>query len=329
MLIDEFLAPGILIVSGKGGVGKTTTAASLALLAARHGRRVCVAEVDRKGSLSRLLGSDIEPGYEPRELLPGIFGLNISPEEALVEYLRVQYGMRRISKAFTSTHFVDYVATAAPGLEDILILGKIWYLEQGRGTDHRFDVIVVDAPAAGHMKTFLSSPAGLSDAVQVGPLRRQAEWLQGMLADPSRSRIHLVSLAEEMPVAETLETLEILDSDIGLAVGAVFANGIYPRLLDKRDAALLTELEEEERSSELIALGAAAGIRLEEDDLHSLLSYGRFSEARRAAQAPHLRKLRRGAGQSVMTLPFLFSAGLELPDIEMLADVIDSGIEEL
>ncbi len=203
MHIEEFLAPRVLIVSGKGGVGKTTVAAALALVAARQGHKVCVAEVDRKGTLSRLLGGT-ELSYEPAELLPGVWGMNIIPERALEEYLQVQYHMRRFSRVFTSTHFVDYITTAGPGLKDILVLGKIWYLEQdraARGTEQGFDTIIVDAPAAGHMLTFLSAPMGLSDAVRVGPIRRQAEWLVKMLRDPKRTRVHLVTLPEEMPVS--------------------------------------------------------------------------------------------------------------------------------
>src|SRR5688500_230618 len=208
MPLEEFLTPKILLVSGKGGVGKTTVAAALALVAARHGRTVCIADVDRKGSLARLFGGG-ELGHEPRELAPGVWGMNISPEEALGEYLDVQYHMKRVSKVFTSSHFVDYITTAAPGLKDILILGKIGYLEQGRaggGSPVDFDTIVMDAPAAGHMLTFLSAPMGLSDAIRVGPVRRQSDWLVQMLRDPARSRVHLVTLPEEMPVAETLET---------------------------------------------------------------------------------------------------------------------------
>src|SRR5918996_1035847 len=147
VLIDEFLAPKILIVSGKGGVGKTTVAAALALVAERNGRRVCIAEVDRKGSLPKLFEA-ANLSYEPSEMIPGIWGLALLPEEALAEYLAVQYHMRRVSRAFTSTQFVDYITTAAPGLKDILVLGKIWYLEQGRGgagSRYDFDTIIVDA----------------------------------------------------------------------------------------------------------------------------------------------------------------------------------------
>ena len=108
MDIEEFLDPKILIVSGKGGVGKTTVSAALALMAVRSGRKVCVAEVDRKGTLAKLLGG-ADLTYEPREMLPNLFGLNIVPEDALAEYLKVQYHMKRISKVFSSTHFVDFI----------------------------------------------------------------------------------------------------------------------------------------------------------------------------------------------------------------------------
>jgi len=328
MSIEEFLAPKILIVSGKGGVGKTTVAAALALVAARHGRRVCIADVDKKGSLARLFGGG-ELGHDPRELAPGVWGLNISPEAALGEYLDVQYHMKRVSKVFTSTHFVDYITTAAPGLKDILVLGKIWYLEQGReggGSPVDFDTIVVDAPAAGHMLTFLSAPMGLSDAIRVGPVRRQSDWLVQMLSDPARTRIHLVTLAEEMPVAETLETSEALHTKLSLDAGTVFVNAVYQELLSTEDQATLEAVMADDNPRELRIRAAEVALRLDNDDLDALVSYARFLEARRAIQAKHLRVLKRGVDDPVVELPFMFSSGLALPDIETLADVIEDKV---
>ena len=324
MLLDEFLEPKIHIVSGKGGVGKTTVAAALAMVAARHGRTVCIAEVDHKLSLPKLFGGD-EVAYQPRELSPDVWAMNVTPEEALVEYLEVQYHMRRISRVFTSTHFVDYITTAAPGLKDILVLGKIWYLEQGRGSGGDFDTIIVDAPAAGHMLTFLSAPMGLSDAIRVGPVRRQAEWLVKMLRDPARTRAHLVTLAEEMPVAETLETSAALDERVGIAHGAIVANAIYADLLDPEQEKLLEGLDKDELRAEAKEVGLA----LDEEDLDALGSYARFVEARREIQHGYLRTLRKQSSQPVLELPFLFSAGLALPDIETLADVIEEQVGKL
>jgi anion-transporting ArsA/GET3 family ATPase len=331
MDIDEFLGPKIIIVSGKGGVGKTTVAAALALVAARHGRKVCVAEVDRKGTLPKLFGTNKGSTYEAEELTPGVWGLTIIPEDALAEYLRVQYHMKRISKVFTSTHFVDYITTAAPGLKDILVLGKIWYLEQNRpGTGGQgFDTIIVDAPAAGHMLTFLSAPSGLADAVRVGPIRRQAQWLVEMLEDPTRTRVHLVTLAEEMPVTESLETSAALDGRLGIQQGPIFANGIYSRLLAAGEQEALARIATTDPIKELSAEAESVGLDLEREDIEALLGYERFLASRRAIQGGYLKQLRKEADQEILELPFLFSAGLALPDIETLADVIENEVQDL
>ncbi len=327
MQLDEFFSPRILIVSGKGGVGKTTVSAALALAAARQGRRVCIADVDPKGTLPRLFGGG-EVGYEPRELASGVYGMTIVADEALREYLDVQYHMKRISRVFTSSHFIDYITATAPGLKDILVLGKIWFLEQGR-TGPRFDTIIVDAPAAGHMLTFLSAPIGLSDAVRAGPLRRQAEWLVEMLRDPARSRVHLVTLPEEMPIAETLETVEALHERVKIQTGPIFANAVYPEHLTAGDEERLTEIKADGRLDELSGAADDVGLKLEGEDLDALVGYAQFIVARRAIQTKHLRALKRGVKEPVVELPFLFTSGLALPGVEQLADAIEEGVEKL
>ncbi|MEA2461193.1 MAG: hypothetical protein QOH90_1370 [Actinomycetota bacterium] len=331
MDIDRFLGPKILIVSGKGGVGKTTISGALALVAARQGRKVCIAEVDRKGTLPKLFGGG-SVSYDPSELAPGVWGMNIVPDEALAEYLDIQYHMKRIAKVFSSTHFVDFITATAPGLKDILVLGKIWYLEQGRdngGERHDFDTIIVDAPAAGHMLSFLSAPMGLSDAVQVGPVRRQADWIAQMLTDPKRSSVHLVSLAEEMPVTETLETAAALEKKVGIEPGVIFANAIYPSHLGKTDLATLEEILADGDPEELFDPARKVGLQLDREDLEALTGYARFLEARRTIQTKHLKALRKGAASPVAELPFLFSAGLSLPGIEKIADAIEENIKAL
>ena len=337
MELDELLKPKILIVSGKGGVGKTTVSAALGLVAARAGHKVCIAEVDQKGTLPQLFGRggrriEDRPAltYEPREVSPGVWGMNIVPDEALAEYLDVQYHMKRISKAFTSTHFVDYITTAAPGLKDILVLGKIWYLERDRsGRKDEFDTIIVDAPAAGHMLTFLSAPMGLSDALRVGPVRKQSDWLIEMLRDPDRTRVHLVTLPEEMPVTETLETSAALEDRIGINSGVVFANAVYTELFNEKEGDLLETWIETGDPAPLLEPAREVGLNLDEEDVDALLSYGRFLQARRGIQTAHLKKLRKGLHEPVVELPFLFSAGLALPDIENLADVIEEQVQKL
>ncbi len=329
MHIDGFLAPRVLIVSGKGGVGKTTVSAALALVAARHGRKVCVAEVDRKGTLPKLFGGR-ELGYDPRELSPGVWGMNIVPDQALAEYLDVQYHMKRVSKVFASTHFVDFITATAPGLKDILVLGKIWYLEQGRQSgDIEFDTIIVDAPAAGHMLTFLSAPMGLSDAVKVGPVQRQAEWLVQMLCDPARTRVHLVTLPEEMPITETLETAAALGTRVKINSGVAFANAVYPPFLSAAETAELEAIVADGDPDELLTEAAEVGLKLDREDLDALVGYARFLNSRRKIQSKHLSTLKKGLDDPVVELPFLFSAGLALPGIETLADAMEEEIARL
>jgi anion-transporting ArsA/GET3 family ATPase len=325
--IDEFLHPRILIISGKGGVGKTTVSAALAVVAARQGRRVCIAEVDRKGTLPSLFGGG-ELGYEPREVSPGVWGMNIIPDEALAEYLNVQYHMRRVARIFSSTHFVDYITATAPGLKDILVLGKIWYLEQGRTGPH-FDTIIVDAPAAGHMLTFLSAPSGLSDAVKVGPVQRQADWLIQMLQDENRTRVHLVTLAEEMPISETIETSQALKDRVKIETGCVFANAIYPPLFTRAQRELFDTIVEKGDYVGIRGAAAHVGLRLENEDVDALVNYARFREARRDIQTKHLRNLKKGLESPIAELPFLFAAGLDLPHLEMMADAIEERVGKL
>ena len=321
--------PRLVLAAPASGQGKTTVAAALAVAAARRGRRVCVAEIDRKGAIPKLFGS-APLGYEPSSLAPGIWGINIELEQALFEYLELQLKMGRIARVVRGRHFVDFVTTAAPGLRDILVLGKIWYLEQGRsprGPAQHFDTIIVDAQAAGHMLSFLAAPRGLADAVQVGPVRRQSDWLLEMLRDPRRTRVHMVTLAEEMSVQETRQTSEVLREDLRVCSGAVFANAIYPDLSLGRDAlegachdGLLREFQLEARN---------AGIDLDADDVAGLLAYARFLEERRAIQAHHLRVLRRAIDEPIVQLPFMFCAGLDLADVEQLTNIIEDAIEAL
>src|SRR6476620_5672102 len=179
----------VVIVAGKGGVGKTTVTAALAVTAARAGLRVLVVEVEGKSGLTSMF--DVPTlGYDETELAPGIRARFLTPDQALIEYLET-HGMRRISKRLAASGALDVVATAVPGMKDILVLGKVKSLEQGRAAD----LVIVDAPAAGHAVTFLLSARGLLDAVRVGPVRKQAQDVVTLISDRERCQVRLVTLA--------------------------------------------------------------------------------------------------------------------------------------
>jgi arsenite/tail-anchored protein-transporting ATPase len=200
-------AAKVTVVAGKGGVGKTTVTALLARAAATAGRRVITVELDGKRTLAELIGD-----------LPL---LALSAPLALEEYLR-EHGFGRVAKRLAASGVIDVVSTAAPGIDDLVVLGKIKQLE--RSPD--WDTIVVDGPAAGHAVTMLTSPAGLRGAVSSGPVRAQADDVLAMLADPSRCQVALVTLAETTPVNETVATAFTIEDRVGVKLAPVFVNAV-------------------------------------------------------------------------------------------------------
>ena len=197
----------LVIVAGKGGVGKTTVTAVLARAAADAGQRVLVVELDGKPVLADLVG----------ELRCDA----ISAPAALEEYLR-EHGFGRIAKRLSTSGVIDVVATAAPGIDDIVVLGKVKQLERSG----EWDVIVVDGPAAGHAISFLLAAGALHDAVRSGPVRTQADDVLELLHDPARAQVALVTLPETTPVNEVVQTAYALEDRVGVHLAAVIVNGV-------------------------------------------------------------------------------------------------------
>ncbi|HEV7720989.1 MAG TPA: ArsA-related P-loop ATPase, partial [Iamia sp.] len=224
-----FTASRVVIVAGKGGVGKTTVAAALALAAARQGLRALIVELEGKSGLASMFGReplDYEEVVLASDATSGSEGevraRTLTPDDALIEYLD-DAGLGRLSKRLVSSGVVDMVSTAVPGLRDIVVLGKVKQIEQrmASGDETAPDLIVIDAPAAGHAITFLRSARGLVDAVRVGPIRSQATDVQAMLSDAARTQVVLVTLPEETPVNELVETAYSLEDEVGLSLGPV------------------------------------------------------------------------------------------------------------
>ncbi len=218
----------VLVVAGKGGVGKTTITAALARMAARAGLDVLVVDLEGKPGVAAAFGYAGSLGYGESQLADGVEpgsvrARRITPDDALLEYL-ADHGMGRISKRLVSSGALDVVSTAIPGIRDILVLGKIKQLERESGAD----LILVDAPATGHAMTFLSSAQGLLDAARSGPVRAQAADVVELLTDPGRCQVALVTLPEEMPVNEVVEAAYQLEDKVGLTLGPVIVNACLP-----------------------------------------------------------------------------------------------------
>ena len=231
-MADSILDRRLVIVTGKGGTGKTTVAATLGLAAAAQGRRVAVAEMGLGEHLPAILARRPGPpvGYEGRELAPNLLVLRIDPYEALAEYLGLQIGLRGVVRRVLRNPAFHQLMDASPGWRELITLGKVWHLGQMREDDGRprFDLIVVDAPATGHGLTFLDVPRVVGSAVRAGPLRRHAGWVEEMIRDPARTLLVPVALAEELPARETAELVERLRNEIGVAVDRVVVNAVTP-----------------------------------------------------------------------------------------------------
>jgi anion-transporting ArsA/GET3 family ATPase len=304
----------VVIVAGKGGVGKTTVTAALAVAAARTGMSVLIVEVEGKSGLAAAFDRPALT-YDEAHLDDGIAARTLTPDAALLDYLE-GHGLKRISKRLASSGALDVVATAVPGMKDILVLGKVKSLEQAKAAD----LIVLDAPAAGHAVTFLLSARGLLDAVRVGPVRKQAQDVVELLSDPLRCQVMLVTIPEETPVNELIDTAFSIEDRAGVALGPVVVNGCY-------EAPAFTAAQS---TPEAIAADAAAIDRFvsprEADDLARAAE---FRAARYAIQQEQAARLAEKLPLPQIRLPFLFSAALGRAEIHHLADVLSRGIEQL
>jgi anion-transporting ArsA/GET3 family ATPase len=313
-----FAASRLVIVAGKGGVGKTTVTAALATAAGGLGLRTLVVEVEGKSGLGQMLGAGRELGYDEIELATGlgpsgtgqIRARTLTPDLALYEYLD-EHGLRRLGSRLVRGGMLDVVATAAPGIDDILVLGKVKQLERGGSAD----VIILDAPAAGHAITFLQSARGLLDAVAVGPINTQATDVLEMLSDPKRTQVVLVTLAEETPVNELVETAFALEDRVGLSLGLVVANAIYPTLdgIDVPPADAATR----------------AGVRLGAEELATLTRAAEFRRDRTELQREQLARLTERLPLPQIRLPFVFRGGLGVTEVEQLAAALADGLTAL
>ncbi|HET8719158.1 MAG TPA: ArsA-related P-loop ATPase, partial [Nocardioidaceae bacterium] len=258
------------MVTGKGGTGKTTVAAALALALAAEGRSVLLCEVEGRQGIARLF--DVPPlPYEERRIAAGsdtdgqqggpVYALAIEPEAALLEYLSMYYRLGRAGKALDRFGVVDFATTIAPGVRDVLLTGKVYEAvnrnKRSKNARH-YDAVVLDAPPTGRIAQFLNVNSELAGLAKVGPIRSQADTVMTLLRSP-RTAVHLVTVLEEMPVQETIDGIEELRA-AQLPVGAVVVNGVRRDDLDAdtRDRAVQGELSRARIRADLEAAGLAS-----------------------------------------------------------------------
>ncbi|HET9075216.1 MAG TPA: ArsA family ATPase [Solirubrobacteraceae bacterium] len=293
----------LIFVTGKGGVGKSTVAHAIGRLGARQGKRVIVAELAPAGSGA---------GIDEVQLSPGLFSIVIDPQAAMEEYLRVKAGT--LGGALSHSRLFSTLAMATPGLRELLGMGKIWELAQlqRRTRDGAvYDLVVVDAPATGHGVAALRTPRVFAQTARVGPIAYQADIIASTLADPDFTAIVAVSVAEEMPVRETLSLADALAAD-GLGLDRVVLNQVYPERFTP------AELER--------IRAAAGGLDPTAEALRSLrsaLAAALSAQARARSQQSHARELVDRFGERLAPLPFLFCDELGDAELDRLADLLE------
>jgi anion-transporting ArsA/GET3 family ATPase len=322
MHVAEFATQSnVVVIAGKGGVGKTTVAGALALSAARAGLRVVVVGLDDQQGLPALFGRSEPLTYAESELASPVLlgrdagggvvmGQVITSEEALLEYL-ASHGLKRVAKRLVQTGTLDVIATAIPGIREVLVLGKLKQLE----LSHVADLIVVDAPATGHALTFLTSSKGVLDAARGGPLRTQAQSVVEMLSDGARCSVILVTIPEETPINELVQSAYQLEDEVGIKLGPVVVNGCVPsRSAYEVDPA---------------AAAKAAGIAADPQTLAALSEAAAFAKGQALLQHEQLTRLDSALALHQLRLPMFFSSSAGPQELSAIASALTEAIEAM
>jgi anion-transporting ArsA/GET3 family ATPase len=312
-----FAASRLVIVAGKGGVGKTAVSATLARAAALSGLSTLIVEVEGKTGLPGMFAHG-EIGYDEVVLSAGggpdgaadVRARTLTADAALLEYLH-DHGLSRISRRLVSSGALDVVATAAPGIKDILLLGKVKQLERAGVAE----LIVLDAPAAGHAITFLQSARSLLDTVNVGPINAQARDVLELLEDHRRCQVVLVTIPEETPVNEAVETAFSLEDRVGVGLGPIVVNGVYPAL-----AGL---------DADPVAAAEGAGASLRPGEADALVAAAAFRRSRVELQDEQVGRLEAALPLPQIRLPFLFTTDIGPAELEALARALLDEIDAL
>ena len=297
----------LVFLAGKGGVGKSTVAAALALVAVRRRKRVLLVSLDFDDRGREIAGLRPPQGSEPIEALPGLFRLNVAGKAALEEYLQLVVPVRRVLKAVFDSRVYQYFVAAAPGLKELMAVGKIWY-EVDRG---RWDLVIVDSPATGHALQYLRMPKTAYETFTSGLVHREARRVWELLSDPLSTAVSVVTVAEELPVNETISVCRQIRDELRLPPGQLLVNRVH--------AAAFSAAEVDRAAGLYRGRGNGGDDPLCQAVLASAseeVSWGAINEQYRARLAAE-------AGWSLVALPFLFREEFGFADVEQLSRVLE------
>ena len=296
-----------MIVTGKGGVGKSTVALALALAGAGRGKRTILCEVSSQEQFSRVFHR-AEIGFHEVEMADNLWGISIDPDESIKEYLLIQLKVKAMRDLLVNSRIFSYLAAATPGLRELVSFGKVWELAQPNRKVKgalQYDLVVVDAPSTGHGVGFLQTPRTFAAVARVGPIRSQAETLDAYITNHHKTGVAIVALPEEMPVNESAFLEQQLTEEVGASVDRILMNGLYPERFSAEEVQRLEPLAAGRDGP--VAAACRAAVR----------------QSRRAAtQREQLARLEEMTSAPLSTLPFIFEPELGLEQIRRLAEQV-------
>ncbi len=305
MTLHSILTKRLLILTGKGGVGKTTLCAALGIIASRKGKRTLLVEVNAREDIPALFGKK-KHGYTERELIPNLYSLSIDPFKAMEEYLYLRLKLKILVERIIRSALYKYLAKATPGLKELATIGKVWYLCERAGLkdeSRRYDLVILDAPSTGHGIPVLKLPETAIEAIKVGPVVSEARKVQTFLSDRARCSLNLVTIPEEMPVSETIEFYHKAQKELDIGMEHLFINMVLPQPgeMNKRNNAT-----------------AFQGIK-------SVLDY---FERRRESQNHYIEKLRAWLKRlEILNIPWIPSTRMGRKELSEIADAIEEELK--
>lgn len=305
----------LLILSGKGGVGKSTVAVALGLRAAEQGLETLICEMGENEKIAPLFGQAASSFRETPLGVPRLSSIYLDPQEAFNDYVRASLKLAALARPLTESRLIKAFVQAAPGLKEIMTLTKLMEFERlkDRKGKPKYDLIILDAPATGHGMSLFRSPMLAMRATKVGPIYQKAKLISDLLSDATRTRMHIVTLAEEMPVSETVDMIAAMRSDLHIPLGEIIVNAVVPPAFSQASADLLQILQQPATRKATGACWGTAGA-------DAVLAVAEHMDGRSRLNAHYLARLQKETNLDSVVLPFVFDAPWTVASVHHLVE---------
>lgn len=321
--LDWILAHPFQVMTGKGGVGKSSLSAALGLVLARHGKRTVIIETDVKERMSQLF--QVPPiGYREVEVFPNLFAKNVDPDSSMEEYVLRFVRLKTVYDAIFNRGFLRHWVKGMPGFREFVVLGKIWDMgQQMEGRRPKYDVFIIDSPATGHGLALWALPRQTQNAVRVGPLAKHAGLMADYFTQPGRALYHVVTLAEEMPYNETVELLAKMDGENRLPRGMLAVNAVHPPAVRPELTGLLQEINDSTEGVKGVAELVGGP-----DLARSVLSSAASQQIRADLNRQYVDAYRK-LSRATLELPYIYSRTYDKTTIEFLSHELEKRLKDM